>query len=177
MDSYKKGGKMPSWLLEMFKKKAKKSMNLGGNLGTGKPVIRETDKEVIQFDRVDPNRQKGEKKNTQGMVVRHDSEGRPYHVKKGLLNETEYYQHRDGSFSPTVKNRTRLGKFLLGSDVKASFGDGGGCTTLLEGSSRPTRVSLRSTRTHHSSRILVEDDELRTDDGLFLTVKALGLRA
>ena len=36
MDSYKKGGKMPSWLVEMFKKKAKKSMNLGGNLTGGK---------------------------------------------------------------------------------------------------------------------------------------------
>lgn len=122
MDSYKKGGKMPSWLVEMFKKKAKKSMNLGGNL-TGKPVIREG-REPIESTRVDPYREKGEKKNRLGFVVRNDGE-RDYHVKKGLFNETEYYQHSDGTYSPVIKNRTPLGKFFTGSDAKASFGDGG----------------------------------------------------
>lgn len=126
MEEYKKGGKMPKFLLELFKKKnKKKSMEHGGGMHGGKPVIRETDKEVIQFDTVDPNRKKGEKKNRMGMVVRHDEEGRPYHVKKGLFNETEYYQHSDGSYSPTVKNRTRLGKMLLGSDARVQMGAGG----------------------------------------------------
>ncbi len=142
MDSYKKGGKMPSWLVEMFKKKAKKSMNLGGNLTGGKlekatrragDDINEYYGENTEASQMLDNlgaKQRGAEKRF-GVVTRYDDDGNPYAVKKGLLNETELLTNPmldtddEDYIVGKVKHRNKLGKMLLGSDAKAEFGKGG----------------------------------------------------
>jgi hypothetical protein len=114
MDSYKKGGKMPSWLLKMFKEKAEKSMEHGGELHGD-------EKKEKRF----------------GTVERIDDTGRPYEVKKGLFNEKEFYVHEDGRRSPLLKNRTKLGKMLLGSDAKLTLGTGGKMYSFEHGGKHP----------------------------------------
>jgi len=142
MDSYNKGGKMPSWLVEMFKKKAKKSMNLGGNLTGGKleKATRRAGDEVNEYYGEDTEsnqmlenlgaKGRGAEKRF-GVVTRYDDDGNPYAVKKGLLNETELLTNPmldtddEDYIVGKVKNRNKLGKMLLGSDAKAEFGKGG----------------------------------------------------
>ena len=114
MEEYKKGGKMPSWLLKMFKKRAEKSMEHGGELHGDE-----------------------EKEKRFGTVERIDDTGRPYEVKKGLFNEKEFYVHEDGRRSPLLKNRTKLGKMLLGSDAKLTLGKGGKMYSFEHGGKHP----------------------------------------
>lgn len=142
MDSYKKGGKMPSWLVEMFEKKAKKSMNLGGNLTGGKleKATRRAGDDVNEYyeenteasqmlDNLGAKGRGAEKRF--GVVTRYDDDGNPYAVKKGLLNETELLTNPmldtddEDYIVGKVKHRNKLGKMLLGSDAKAEFGKGG----------------------------------------------------
>ena len=137
MDSYKKGGKMPSWLLEMFKKKAKKSMNLGGNLKGSKleKATRATEDRVATdteglLENLSSMDTSGKEKRF-GIVERYDEQGNPYAVKKGLLGEKRniinplFHSDEEDYIVGTVKNRNRLGKMLTGSDAKAEFDKGG----------------------------------------------------
>lgn len=132
MEKYKKGGKMPSWLLEMFKKKAKKSMPTGGKLERATRATEDrvaTDTEGL-LDNLSSMDTSGKEKRF-GIVERYDEQGNPYAVKKGLLGEKRniinplFHSDEEDYIVGTVKNRNRLGKMLTGSDAKAEFGKGG----------------------------------------------------
>ena len=132
MDSYKKGGKMPSWLMEMFKRKAKKSMPTGGKLDAATRATDDrvaTDTSGLLGNLADMDISGTEKRF--GIVERYDKEGNPYAVKKGLLGEKRAIINPmldaddEDYIVGTVTNRNRLGKMLLGSDAKAEFGKGG----------------------------------------------------
>lgn len=132
MDSYKKGGKMPSWLMEMFKKKAKKSMPTGGKLDAATRATEDrvaTDTSELLGNLGDMDISGTEKRF--GIVERYDKEGNPYAVKKGLLGEKRAIVNPmldaddEDYIVGTVTNRNRLGKMLFGSDAKAEFGKGG----------------------------------------------------
>ena len=138
MEKYKKGGKMPKFLLELFKKKnKKKSMKHGGGMHGGKleEATRDMDDRIATdteglLENLSGMPTSGKEKRF-GIVERYDKQGNPYAVKKGLLGETELVTNP--LFDPDdpdyvvgkVKNRNKLGRMLTGSDARVQMGAGG----------------------------------------------------
>lgn len=171
MDSYKKGGKMPSWLLEMFKKKAKKSMPTGGKLERATRASEDrvaTDTEGL-LDNLSSMDISGKEKRF-GIVERYDEQGNPYPVKKGLLGEKRniinpfFHPDEEEYIVGTVKNRNRLGKMLTGSDAKAEFGKGGKMYYVTGGEvPEGDDIPALDPNADFLKRLAVEDDDTRKD--------------